>query len=69
MTPSDRRAITNSLNDEHGTGGQSKLARLLGCHYSTLWRKVHGKSPITRSDELATRQALVALHSFSVTAP
>ena len=69
MTPSDLRAITNSLNDEHGTGGQSKLARLLGWHYSTLWRKLHGMSPITRSDELATRQALAALHSFSITAP
>ena len=36
MTPSDLRAICNSLNDERGTGVQSKLALLLGRHYSTL---------------------------------
>jgi len=30
MTPADLRAICNSLNDERGTGGKSKLARLLG---------------------------------------
>ena len=58
MTPADRRVITLSLNDERGTGGQSKLARLLGWHYVTLWRKLNGKSPITHSDELAIRQAV-----------
>ena len=58
MTPAELRAICNSLNDEHGTGGQSKLARLLGCHHSTIWRKLNGKSPITQSDELAIRQAV-----------
>ena len=57
MTPADLRAITNSLNDERGTCGQSKLARLLGWHYSTIWRKLDGKSPITQADELAIRQA------------
>ena len=36
MTPSDLRSVCNSLNDEHDTGGQSKLARLLGWDYSTL---------------------------------
>ena len=69
MTPSDLRAITNSLNDEHGTGGQSKLARLLVWHYSTLWRKLNGKSPISQTDELAITQALATLHSFSDTDP
>jgi plasmid maintenance system antidote protein VapI len=59
MTPADLRAITISLNDERGTGGQSRLARLLGWHHSTVWRKLNGKSTITRSDELAIRQALV----------
>ena len=58
MTPADLRAICDSLNDERGTGGQSKLARLLGWDYSTLWRKLCGKSLITQSDELAIRQAL-----------
>ena len=36
--PADLRAITISLNDEHGIGGQSKFARLLGWHHSTVWR-------------------------------
>jgi hypothetical protein len=30
MTRADLRAICDSLNDERGTGGQTKLARLLG---------------------------------------
>ena len=58
MTPADLRAICDSLNDERGTGGQSKLARLLGWHHSTVWRKLNGRSPITESDELAIRQAV-----------
>jgi hypothetical protein len=36
MPSADLRAICDSLNDEHDTDGQSKLARLLGWHYSTL---------------------------------
>jgi hypothetical protein len=58
LTPAELRAITISLNDERGTGGQTKLARLLGWHYSTLWRKLTGKSPITLADELAITGAL-----------
>src|SRR3954467_14612128 len=54
MTPTDLRAITLTLDDERGTGGQSRLARLLGWHHSTVWRKLTGKSPITQSDELDT---------------
>jgi hypothetical protein len=65
MTPAALRAITISLNDECGTGGQTKLARLLGWHHSTVWRKLNGKSPITQSDELAIRQALVSLPADS----
>jgi hypothetical protein len=61
MKPVNLRAICNSLNDERGTGGQSKLARLLGWHHSTLWRKLNGKSPITLSDELAIGQVVGAL--------
>jgi hypothetical protein len=53
LTPSYLRGITITLNNERGTGGQSKLARMLGWHYTTLWRKLNGKSPITQSDELA----------------
>ena len=65
MTSADLRAITISLNDERGTGGQSKLARLLGWDNSTVWRKLTGKSAITESDGLAIRQALGTLPQFS----
>ena len=58
MTPSDLRAICDSLNDERGSGGQSKLARLLDWDFSTLWRKLNGKSPITESDALAIQKAV-----------
>jgi hypothetical protein len=63
MTPADLRAICDSLDDDRGTGGQSKLARLLGWDYSTLWRKLNGKSPITQSDVLAIRQAAAGFGS------
>jgi hypothetical protein len=42
MTPAALRAICDSLNDERGTGGQYKLACLLGWNQSTLWRKLNG---------------------------
>ncbi|MEW4567403.1 hypothetical protein AB1L88_05995 [Tautonia sp. JC769] len=61
MNPAELRAVCDSLNDERGTGGQSKLARLLDWHHSTVWRKLNGLSPITQSDELAIRQAVVSL--------
>jgi DNA-binding transcriptional regulator YdaS (Cro superfamily) len=59
MTLAGLRAICDSLNDERGTGGQSKLARLLGWHHSTIWRKLNGASQIARADELAIRQATI----------
>ena len=49
MTPVELRSLCESLNDECGTGGQTKLARLLGWRHSTVWRKLNGKSPITES--------------------
>jgi len=58
MTPADLRVICNSLNDERGTGGQIRLARLPGWHYSTLWRKLNGKSRIIHSDQLAIMRAI-----------
>jgi hypothetical protein len=58
VNPDDLRAICDSLNDERGTGGQTQLARLLGWHYSTVWRKLTGRSQITRANELAIRSAL-----------
>ena len=53
MSPSDLRFLCETLNDERGTGGQSKLARLLGWNHSTVRRKLNSKSRITPSDELA----------------
>jgi len=61
LTPADLRATCDSLNDERGTGGQSKLARSLEWNYSTLWRKLKGLSKITRSNELAIREAVTSL--------
>jgi hypothetical protein len=58
VTPADLRAITISLDDERGTGGQIKFARLLDWDYSTLRRKLNGKSPITESDALAIQKAV-----------
>jgi hypothetical protein len=58
MTRTDLRAIRNSLCDERGTGGQSRLARLLDWHHSTVWRKLNGKSRINPSDALAIQKAL-----------
>ena len=41
------------LDDRHGRGGKTRLARALGWDYSTLWRKLNGRSKITESDLLA----------------
>jgi hypothetical protein len=49
MTRDDLSAICDSLNDVHGTGGQSRPARLLGRHHSNVHRKMTGKSKITCS--------------------
>jgi hypothetical protein len=61
MTPAEFHSICKSLDDERGMGGQTQLARMLGWHYGTLWRKLNGKSRITQSDELAIRQAISSL--------
>ena len=58
MTPEDLRAICDSLNDERGTGGQTKLARLLDWNPSTIRRKLSGDTKITKADELAIERAL-----------
>ncbi len=63
MTPASLRAICDSLDDERGTGGQTKLARLLDWHYTTLRRKLNGKAPITHSDGLAIRQIVASLNA------
>jgi hypothetical protein len=52
IAPSEMRGICDSINDDHGVGGQSKLARLLGWHHSTVWQKINCKSAVTRNDEL-----------------
>jgi hypothetical protein len=48
MTPAGMLAMCETLNDEGGKGGQSKLACLLGWNHSTLWRKLNGKSQVTQ---------------------
>ena len=58
MTPGELRRICDSLNDERGTGGQTRLAELLEWDDSTVRRKLAGKSKITRSDELAIRHVV-----------
>jgi hypothetical protein len=58
LTPAYQRAICDSLNDERGTGGQTRLARLIHWNHSTVWRKLNGKSRITPSDELAIMKAV-----------
>ncbi len=63
FTPADLRAICESLDDERGTSGQSKLARFLGWHYSTFWRKLNGLSRITRSDELRFGRSSLQCHT------
>jgi hypothetical protein len=47
-------------------GGQSRLGRLLGWHYSTVWRKLNGKSQITRGEGNAIRHAVVLVQEESV---
>ena len=58
MTPADLRAVCESLNDEQGTSGQSRLVRLVDWHQSTVWRKLNGKSAITEADALANQKAV-----------
>ena len=65
MTPAELRAICDSLNDERGTGGQSKLARMFGWNYTTLWRKLNARSRITESDALAIERAMEMASSKS----
>lgn len=55
MTRSELRKICDSLNDERGTGGQTKLAGMLGWTARTMRNKLSGKTKITRSDELAIK--------------
>src|SRR5262245_12478031 len=53
VTSFHRSPISISLNDERGTGGWTRLARLLDWHHSTVWRKLNDQSPITQSDDPA----------------
>lgn len=58
MTPAELRRICDSLNDERDTGGQTRLAELVGWDASTVRRKLAGKTKITKADALAIREAL-----------
>ena len=53
MTPEALPAVCDSLSDERRTGGQTRLARLLGWDPSTIRRKLSGDTKITKADELA----------------
>jgi hypothetical protein len=61
MTSSHPRPISISLNEERGKGGQTKLAHLLGWHYTDVWRTLTRRSLFTQSVELAMQQALEKL--------
>jgi hypothetical protein len=69
MTSSHPRPISISLDDDCGTGGQTRLGRLLGWHNSTEWRKLTGRSLITQSDELAIQPLLEKLPFMSPATP
>jgi DNA-binding transcriptional regulator YdaS (Cro superfamily) len=58
MTPDVLRAICDTLNDERGTGGQSRLARMIGVDPRTIRNKLSGSTPITESDTLAIQKAV-----------
>lgn len=51
------RAIAR-LNDEHGRGGKTRVAELLEWDYTTLWRKLSGRTRLKRADERAIRDAV-----------
>jgi hypothetical protein len=53
------------LIDEHGTGGQSRLAHLIGWDHSTVSRKHNGQSRITESDARAIQRAVEMIGSKS----
>jgi hypothetical protein len=72
MTPDDLRVITISLNEKRGTGGQIKPAR----HRPSprlaqldALAQAPRLSKITRSDELAIRQAVAYLKASSGQVP
>ena len=58
MNRKDLERIVASLNDEHGRGGQTELARRTGWDHSTVWRKLNGKLKISRADALLIRDAV-----------
>jgi len=58
MTPEELRAHCDSLNDERGTGGQTRLADLLDMHPTLLRKKLAGKVKIRKVDELAVEEAI-----------
>jgi len=48
---------------------KSRLARVLGWHHSTIWRKFNGKSRITSSDAITIMAAAEAELSKTDSAP
>jgi hypothetical protein len=60
MTPAELRALCDSFNDHRGTGGQTRLAKILEWEPRTMRAKLAGDSPITKSDELAIGAVVLA---------
>lgn len=60
MTTEEMLVIVASLNDHHGRGGQTELARRTGWNHSTVWRKLNGKLKISRADALLILDAVKA---------
>src|SRR5271157_1712696 len=58
MAAAEFRSNCDSINNSQGRGGQSKLVRLVGWHYSTVWGKLNDKSRITESDAFAIHQEM-----------
>jgi hypothetical protein len=58
LSIADLRAVSESLNDGRGAGGQTRLARMTGLSPRTIRRKLAGQSPITESDTLAIQKAV-----------
>ncbi|MFO0906752.1 MAG: hypothetical protein U0835_00015 [Isosphaeraceae bacterium] len=65
MTPAQLRSHCDSLNDEHGTGGQTELAKRLGWSDRTMRRKLAGDSPIDRDEAMAVEHLMECQQGMS----
>src|SRR4051794_13337556 len=54
-----REVVSEPLNHERGTGGQSRLAKMLDCSVRLVRYNLAGTVPIRRKDELAIRAVVL----------